>query len=165
MPVVAEIFEEIVDDLTAACREVYGDRLVSLAVFGSVSRGTMRPDSDIDILAVVDPLPDGRLRRMAEFAAVESRLGPRLAGAASAGVHTRLAPIFKTPAELDHGSPILLDMTDCVRILFDSRAILAGRLDRLRRRLAELGSRKIQRDGGYYWLLKPDYKPGDIIEL
>ncbi len=165
MVAVAEVFEESGGDLVAACREVYGERLVSFAVFGSVSRGTMRLDSDIDILIVVDPLPNGRLRRMAEFAEVEARLGPRLAAAAAVGIHTRLAPIFKTPAELDHGSPVLLDMTENVRIRFDPLATLARRLERLRGRLAELGSRKVQRDGGYYWLLKPDYKPGDTIKL
>lgn len=161
----APVFEEIVVDLASVCREVYADRLVSLAIFGSVSTGTMRRDSDIDILLVVDPLPDGRLRRVEEFEKVEAPLQARLAAAAARGVHTRLAPIFKTPAELEHGSPVLLDMTEHVRILLDPQGILARRLERLRQRLNELGSRKVQHDGGYYWLLKPDYKPGDVIEL
>lgn len=161
----ASVFEEIVGDLGKACREVYADRLVSLAVFGSVSTGTMRTDSDIDILVVADPLPDGRLRRVEEFETVEALLQARLAAATSRGIHTRLAPIFKTPTELEHGSPVLIDMTENVRILFDRQATLARRLERLRQRLIELGSRKVLRDGGYYWLLKPDYKPGDVIEL
>jgi uncharacterized protein len=127
--------------------------------------GTMRPDSDIDILIVIDPLPDGRLRRVEEFDNVQVLLRTRLASAASRGVHTRLAPILKTPAELEYGSPILIDMTEHVRILFDPQAVLVRRLERLRQRLVELGSRKVQRDGGYYWILKPDYKPGDVIEL
>jgi predicted nucleotidyltransferase len=161
----ASVFEELVDDLAKACGDVYADRLVSVAVFGSVATGMMRPDSDIDILIVVDPLPDGRLRRVEEFEKVEVLLQARRAAAAASGVHTRLAPIFKTPAELDYGSPLLLDMTEHVRILTDPQATLARRLERLRQRLIELGSRKVQRDGGYYWLLKPDYKPGEVIEL
>lgn len=162
---VAAAFEGIQADLLRACHEIYSDRLVSLAVFGSVAAGTMRTDSDIDILLVADRLPDGRLRRVEEFESVESLLRTRLVAAAAHGIHTRLAPIFKTRAELEHGSPILLDMTEHVRILFDRDGTLARRLDRLRQRLAELGSRKVYRDGGYYWLLKPDYKPGDVIEL
>jgi len=163
--VLVDVFEEIVRDLATACREVYGERLVSLAVFGSVARGAMRADSDIDILLVADALPSGRLRRVAEFQPVEDRLASRLAFAASQGVNTRLAPVFKSRKELDYGTPLLLDMTEQVRILVDRDETLARRLERLRTRLKELGSRKVTRDDGYYWLLKPDYKPGDVIEL
>jgi hypothetical protein len=35
----------------------------------------------------------------------------------------------------------------------------------LRQRLVELGARRIRKGGGYYWQLKPDFKPGDEIRL
>jgi predicted nucleotidyltransferase len=79
----ASVFEELIGDLAKACGDVYADRLVSVAVFGSVATGMMRPDSDIDILIVVDPLPDGRLRRVEEFEKVEVLLQARLAAAAA----------------------------------------------------------------------------------
>ena len=42
----------------------------------------------------------------------------------------------------------------------------AAVLDRLRQRLAELGSRRcVDPDGYEYWDLKPDWKPGDVVEL
>jgi len=31
--------------------------------------------------------------------------------------------------------------------------------------MKELGSRKVKRGNAWYWILKPDYKEGDIIEL
>lgn len=40
-------FELALKLLTQAVLEVYGSRLVSLAVFGLVGRGTPRPDSDM----------------------------------------------------------------------------------------------------------------------
>jgi hypothetical protein len=160
-----ETFESLLANILAACQAHYGDRLVSLAVFGSVARQTQRPDSDIDLLIVADGLPNGRLARVADFDAVERGVEAGLRQAAAKGIHTRLSPIFKTPAELEIGSPLLLDMVEDARILFDRDATLQGRLDRLRARLVELKARRIRKGGGYYWQLKPDFKPGDEIQL
>lgn len=160
-----ETFDLLVDELSQACRNYYGERLISLAIFGSVGRQTQRADSDIDLLLVVEPLPDGRLARVREFDAIERQLDASLARASDAGVHTRLSPIFKTPAELEIGSPLLLDMIEDARLLFDRDDTLKRRLERLRRRLTELGARRIRKSGGYYWQLKPDFKPGDEIVL
>ena len=160
-----ETFEHLLRQILTACRAHYGDRLVSLAVFGSVARQTQRPDSDIDLLLVVDGLPDGRMPRVREFDAVERAVETELVKAAAAGVHTRLSPIFKTSTELDIGSPLLLDMVEDARILFDQDATLQRRLERLRDRLVELRARRIRKGGGYYWQLKPDFKRGDEIQL
>ena len=160
-----EMFQRIVIAATEACREHYGPRLVSLAVFGSVARGVPRPDSDIDLLVVARDLPNGRIPRIREFDGVEERLDPLLREAAEVGVHTTLAAVIKSPEEVEHGSPLFLDMTENVRILFDERDFLHGYLGRLKAKLAALGARRVRKGGGYYWLLKPDYRPGDVIEL
>lgn len=70
------IYNELVAAVTDACQRHYGSRLISLAVFGSVGRGTPGPDSDIDLLVVADPLPQGRLARSDDFAAVDATLAP-----------------------------------------------------------------------------------------
>ena len=54
--------------------KVYGDRLISLAVFGSVGRGTPRTNSDVDILVVADNLPPGRIKRVLEFEKVDESI-------------------------------------------------------------------------------------------
>lgn len=158
-------FESILHGLPSACTAAYGERLVSLAVFGSVARGVPRADSDIDLLIVARDLPRGRIARVREFDAVEASLSSDLRRAAEAGIHTTLAPVLKTPEEVERGSPLFLDMTEEVVILIDRKDYLGGYLDRLRSRLAALGARRIRKGGGYYWLLKPDYRPGDRIEL
>jgi len=71
---------KLLNHLTSLCKEHYGERLVSLAVFGSVGRGTPRPDSDIDLLLVVKDLPVGRIARVKEFAAIETTLGLTIKG-------------------------------------------------------------------------------------
>lgn len=159
------IYDRILDDVRAACEAHYGPRFVALAVYGSVGRTTPKPDSDIDLLLVADGLPDGRLPRVDEFAAVETAVDPRLAEARRLGLHPSLAAVFKTPAEVRAGSPLFLDMTDDARILFDRDGFLARALADLKGRLAKLGARRIWRGSAWYWDLKPDYKPGDVFEI
>jgi len=160
-----ERFQAILDALREACLEVYGMRLASVAVFGSVARGTMRPDSDIDLLLVVEDLPAGRMPRVREFEAVERRLHPLLAESTRHGIHTTLSPILKTPRELAYGSLLFLDMIEEVLILHDPTGTLRAYLDTLKARLQTLGARRIPKGGGYYWLLKPDLEPGEDFTL
>lgn len=161
----AAAFDELLAALSAAVSGHYGDRLVSLVVFGSVGRGTARPDSDVDLLVVADALPPGRMARVTEFDAVERDLAPALERARSRGLETVLSPLFKTPDEARRGSPLFLDLVDDARLLVDREGFFAGVLSRLRSRLAELGARRVWRGARWYWDLKPDYRPGEVIEL
>lgn len=158
-------FETLLGDLLEACRRHYGARLVSLAVFGSVGRGSPRPDSDIDLLIVAEALADGRMRRSAEFQAVETVVAPRLAQLRREGYNVELSPIFKTPAEVEQGSPLFLDMVEDARLLHDREGFLRAVLQRLKARLEQLGARRIWRGDAWFWDLKPDYKPGEVFEL
>jgi len=143
---------------------VYGDRLVTLVVFGSMGRGTPRPDSDLDLLVVADRLPFGRMARVEEFGAVERALAPSLRRDDSAPV-TECSPVFKTPEEVRAGSPLFLDMVEDARVLFDRDGFFAATRDRWRERLAALGARRIWRGNAWLWDLKPDYRPGEVFEL
>lgn len=160
-----DTFELIVEAVVAACREVYGERLVAVALFGSVARGTMRPDSDIDLLVIVEPLPAGRRARQLEFERVDRRVEPVLAQARRAGVHTFVSPVLKTPEELRAGSFLHLDLPDEARLLWDPSGALRRYLDDLRARLKAMGARRVGSGSGAYWILKPDYRWGDRIEL
>jgi len=145
--------------LTSLCKDYYGERLISLAVFGSVGRGTPRPDSDIDLLLVIKDLPDGRIARVKEFAAIETTLGMVIKS------RIELSPVFKTPEEIAHGSPLFLDMVEDVRMLFDRDDFFKSVLKNLKERLQKLGARRIWQGNVWYWDLKPDYKQGEIFEI
>jgi predicted nucleotidyltransferase len=159
--------ELILNTLLDACKEHYGERLVSLAVFGSFGRGTPRLDSDVDLLVVAEPLPRGRISRVKEFGAVERMFRARPPAAARTGGTARreLSPVIKTREEAGMGSPLFLDMVDDARILFDRDGFFAGTLARLNDRLKILGSKRIWKGSAWYWDLKPDYKPGEVFEL
>jgi hypothetical protein len=54
---IPERYAPLLEQLVTELKTRYGDRLVSVAVYGSVGRGTPRPDSDVDVLIVVRDLP------------------------------------------------------------------------------------------------------------
>jgi len=157
-------FDGLLKVLCEACQQHYGPRLVALAVYGSVGRGTPRSTSDMDVVLVVDSLPNGRIARVEEFAEVDRMMAAPLAAARAHGVETEVSPVFKTPAELAAGSPLLLDMTEDARILVD-RGELAQALNALRARLSAQGARRVVRGNAWFWDLKPDYRPGDTFTL
>jgi hypothetical protein len=146
-------------------RRHYGPRLVSLAVFGSIGRGTPRPDSDVDLLIVAKGLPDGRMARVNEFAPVEKALARTLADGRRLGFFNECSPMFKTPDEVLAGSPLLLDMVEDARVLVDRDAFFQTAMERLKERLARQGARRICRGNAWLWDLKPDYQAGDVFEL
>ena len=69
-------FDGLLARMVEVAKVFYGDRLVSVVVYGSVRRETMRQDSDVDVLIVARDLPRGRFDRVAEFTAVEKALTP-----------------------------------------------------------------------------------------
>ena len=158
-------FSDLLDKLANEAINFYGDRLVTLAVFGSAGRGTPGPDSDVDMLLVADPLPSGRMKRVQEFAAIEGRLEGDLQGLKTRGIDTYIAPVLKTPGEVALGSPLFLDMIDDARILYDRDGFFRGYLQGLKGKLERLGARKVQYRGAWYWDLKPDFKKGEVIDL
>jgi predicted nucleotidyltransferase len=149
----------LLDRLTSLCKEHYGKRLISLVVFGSVGRGTPRPDSDIDLLLVVKDLPDGRMARVKEFVPIEMALSNAIRA------HADLSPVFKTPEEIADGSPLLLDMVEDSRLLFDRDDFFQRAMKNLSERLRRLGARRIWRGNAWYWDLKPDYRQGETFEI
>lgn len=160
-----EAFDRLVQRIVPAAHKTYSDRLVSVVLYGSVARGTMRHDSDVDVLVIARDLPRGRLNRMREFEAVEDAVADELHRLAARGIHTSLSPLLKTPEEVMRGSPLFLDMVEDARVLYDREGFFAAHLARVRNRLAQLGARRIWRGNAWYWDLKPDYRPGEVFEL
>lgn len=160
-----EEFERLLNLVLDACQRVYGPRLVSLAAFGSVGRGTPGPNSDIDLLIVAEDLPQGRVKRAVEFQQVERLLSEPLRQARQLGLNAELSPVLKTSAEVEQGSALLLDMIEDARILHDKGGFLRRSLSELRARLQKLGARRVWRGQAWYWDLKPDYRPGEVFEL
>jgi predicted nucleotidyltransferase len=146
------------DRYVAVLDRRFGADLVSVVLFGSRARGEAKPESDIDVVIVVRGLPRNRFERYA---------GLRdLADEVSEDFGEAVAPILLTPEEAQKVKPYYLGMLSGHVILRDEAGFFAAVLERLRRRLDELGARRyVDEDGYEYWDLKPDWKPGDVVEL
>lgn len=136
----------------------FGDGLVTVAVFGSRARGEAHADSDLDLLVVAEGFPKSRLDRQL--------LLLRLARAVSEDFADLIACVPLSPEEASRVQPFYLGMLSGHELLHDRAGFFRAVLERLRRRLGELGSRRLVDEDGYeYWDLKPDWKPGDVVEL
>ena len=163
MKSIVEKYDMILEVLKNELKSFYGERLISAVVFGSVGRRTPNYNSDIDILIIAEKLPTGRIKRIKEFGLVENRLESLIASLKNSGINTYISPVIKTPEEATAGSPLFLDMTLDAQILIDKDGFFTHELERLRKRLNVLGSKRIYRGNAFFWDLKPDYKPNEDI--
>ncbi|MBM4340279.1 MAG: nucleotidyltransferase domain-containing protein [Deltaproteobacteria bacterium] len=161
-----EKFKELEARLLSEIKSFYGGRLISVVIFGSVARETQNFDSDLDVLVIAEGLPKGRMKRISEFETVEEKIEPFLESLRKEeGINTYISAIIKSTEEVERGSPLFLDMVEDANILFDRNGFFKEKLDKLRKRLKELGSRRVWKGNAWYWDLKPDYKPGEIFEI
>ena len=160
-----ERFKELEDFLLSRIKAFYGESLMSVVVYGSVARGSQNFDSDLDLLIIADKLPNGRMKRIREFEAVEDRVEPFLKSLQKEGINSRISALIKTPEEAKRGSPLFLDMVEDARILFDRDGFFSAVLEKLRKRLEELGAKRVWKGNAWYWILKPDLRPGEVFEL
>ncbi|MHB1981311.1 MAG: nucleotidyltransferase domain-containing protein [Sulfobacillus sp.] len=147
------------------CRQVYKQDLLGVAAFGSYGRGVARPDSDIDLLLIVDRQPAERTAAMRTFAAVEAAFGRWWQEQGQDHPAPSLSPVFRNRDQLEDGFALLLDMVEDAIVLDDPLHLIEDRLRRLKARLQELGAKRIPYKGAWYWDLKPDFQPGDVVEL
>jgi uncharacterized protein len=154
----------LADRVVAEYRAAIGDDLVATALFGSVARGQARPDSDLDLYVVARRpiVGDSRLHGM--WGRIDA--SPEYQALVRMGYWPTPSPIPHTVDDLARHPWILLDIVHHGVVLYDPESVLAQELDAVRRRMAELGSQRIELpDGTWYWDLKPDWRPGEVVDL
>jgi len=160
-------YRELAAEHTSAAKQELGEKLISTCYFGSAARGEASPESDLDVLVVADALPNDLAGRMRLACAIREKARKSEAGRSlrRAGRSTLISSIYLTPEEVRAHPPILLDVADHGVIWYDRDNFLTGVLTDIKHRLSELGARKVRAKKGYYWILKPDRKPGEVIEI
>lgn len=137
-----------------------GERVVSIALYGSFARGEERPESDIDLLMVLDGYEWGGIAPSGEALRLTQRL------LELRGVYHTIQPLPLTREQARHHRPLYLDMVEDAIILYDRELFLTGVLGAVRERLRSLGAeRRRLPDGSWYWVLKPSVREGEVIEV
>jgi len=156
---------EIIQRYVEALLQHFGDRLVSVVLYGSMARGDYGPASDIDLLIVADELPESRRARNRILVEIEERLYPALASLYRSKGYIEISTKIKTSSEARLFTPLYLDMTKDAILIYDRDGFFAGVLAQLEKELDLMGAQRIQHGRTWYWKLKPDYQWGEVIEL
>jgi predicted nucleotidyltransferase len=90
----------LLGELRRALSAVYGPRLKGLYLFGSHARGTAEPDSDVDVLVVLDEVP--------RYGAEVERTS-EVVGRLSLFYGVALSRVFVTERDWQRGSSAFLD--------------------------------------------------------
>ncbi len=156
--------KELLNKFNQLLLEKFGDNLISLVLFGSVARGAAKTESDIDLLIILKDAPDSYYKRLEPVIDIELKL--RDEAFETTGAAPMFSSIILSNEEAMENRNIFLDMLDASIILYDKDDFFKNRLKELKKRLLQLGSKKIKlEDKTWYWSLKPDSAPGEVIEL
>lgn len=164
-----ETLKEYLNIYLDLLREFFSENLISVYVFGSVARSEASEGSDIDIIVVVGGLPEdvgkrleisSNLKKIFRHRSIKIRRILRMRG-----LPTTVSDILLTPEEVRKHPPILLDLTIDGIPLIDKDDFLSKELEKVRERLRELGAVRVKGRHGWYWILKPGAKLGDVIKI
>ncbi|MGB6500291.1 MAG: nucleotidyltransferase domain-containing protein [Thermoplasmata archaeon] len=146
--------------------ELLGDRLYSVALFGSAARGEERPESDLDLIVVADFSSGGPARWIEELGSVRA-VSEAIAFRqwVQSGEYHAVQLIPYRPEELTDPGPLLLDATEDAILFEDRDGTLASALSNLRGELRRRGAVRLRDSLGFrYWDLgMHDPSQGEVL--
>jgi len=120
---------QILQELKKKAIEHYGANLVSLVVFGSQAVSLSTPESDVDLLIVLERSPRGNYERYTQFLKIEEQV--EISAARRSGrAPVVISPIIKSRKTLQPYLPWLWNTE--FKILFDKDGFFAGFIPRIK---------------------------------
>jgi len=110
-------------------------------------------------------LPKSRFRRHDLFEEAEKAVEPMVEELWSRGLYVDFSPIILDVEEAKRHRPLYLDMVMDAVIVFDKGDFFKKILDEIATRLRELGAERKRLGKLWYWVLKKEYKPEEVIEI
>jgi len=148
----------------AEAEKALGDRLVSIALYGSVARKEAGPGSDIDLFVVLEEAPLGMLARRRLLDPVRESLTPELEDLWGQGIYADFVEVIRTRTEARQFHPLYLDMSREAILLYDRDHLLETLLAKIREHLERGGAERIALGRFWYWDLLRSSIPEEIVE-
>jgi predicted nucleotidyltransferase len=148
-------------------KERYKDRLVSVCLFGSAARGQLRKGSDIDFFVVMKEACKTYHKRVKDIMPLLASIRETEEYGRLEGFALYLEPSFliSTIKEVIQHPPLLIEISQEGKILFDVDDFLKKELNKVRIAMERLGSVRKETAHGHYWVLKPGMKSGEVIAI
>jgi hypothetical protein len=138
----------------------------SLAVYGSVARGSATTSSDVDILLICEDLHGSVGSRIGKLYEIESGLEDELGWLRKHEIYTGLSFYPLRKEEAKRIPYLFLDLTEEAVILYDEDRFLEKLLLGLKTKLLRQGAKRVfLGKDHWYWDLKPDYKFGEMVAI
>jgi Nucleotidyltransferase domain. len=151
------------EEIVKAFLKVYEDDLVSLVLFGSYARGDQRKYSDIDLLVVLKKIED-RYEVFKKFLEVEKILEETVyKGLRERGYDPYVSPIFLDISQAVKFRSLYIDLVFDAEVLFDKENLMKKTLERVGKRLEELGAKR-EKLGRIHYVVLTKVKPGEVIK-
>lgn len=153
--------------ITSILKDALGNNLISSCLFGSSTRGLMKSGSDIDILLVFNSLPNSYHKRTKMVLPFLARIQETNEYRTIERLNLNIEPSFLilSSNEIKKHPPILIDISQEGVILYDKNNFLKIQLEDIKEKLRRSGAVKKHVPEGYYWVLKPGIKAGEVFEL
>ena len=162
-------YQQIAEDFARLLERELGEQLVSVVLYGSVARRDAQVGSDIDMLVVVDApsREEGKaVRERVVDLVMEFENTGLMEELFQQGCLVDLEYRLYTKEEAQRTHIFYLDLTQDAIFLVDRDGFFAAKLEQVRQRMRELGTRRVYfEDGCWYWELKPGMQPGEVVEL
>lgn len=158
-------FKPLINKFIEKVQGSFGKNFLAGALFGSIAREQEKPTSDIDLLLIFSR-KDAGLEETITNLLVEADSWPEKQSLVAKGFFGGISALIRTKQELIENPLILLDVMEEGIVLYDPHETLQNLFFRLRKKLKELNAKKVVLpDGTWYWDLKPDWKPGEVVEV
>lgn len=158
-------YAHLVASMLAELVRRYDPSLHSVAVFGSIARGTATLTSDLDVLVVADfnTQVTARIDKLVDLE-YSGRIWEELAWLKSHGVHSHISWFPLTLNEAARFRPLYLDMAEDAMIVYDKNNFLKRIFDELRSRMKREGARRVWLDKErWIWSTKPEFCEEPLI--
>jgi len=135
--------------------ERYDGRLVSIVIFGSVARGKAKPTSDLDLLVVVENLPERYSERVSQVVELFDDVKEvKLWLWKEKKIFCNIEVLILTPEEAQEFQPLYLDMVEDSIIIYDRTDFFKSVLEKVAEKLRELRAEKVALPGDrWFWRL------------